>query len=75
MVSQFALYGRLGDRLFPARTCVNVEGVVEPEGEAEFELLLSGHHDSAPVARIYSGPFQKYYAVAIFAPYLFYIFD
>jgi len=73
MVSQFAVYGRLGDGLFPRRTCVNVEGVVEPEGGAEYELLLSGHHDSAPVARIYSGPFQKYYAVAIFAPYPFFL--
>ncbi|NLJ46297.1 MAG: M28 family peptidase, partial [Treponema sp.] len=75
MVSQFALYGRLGDGLFPARTCVNVEGVVEPEGEAEYELLLSGHHDSAPVARIYSGPFQKFYALAIFAPYPFFLLE
>jgi len=75
MVSQFAVYGRLGDGLFPARTCVNVEGVVEPEGKAEYELLLSGHHDSAPVARIYSGPFQKFYAAAIFAPYPFFLLE
>ena len=73
MASQFGLYGRLGDRLFPRRTCLNVEGVVEPAGEAEFELIVSGHHDSAPVARIYSGPFQRWYAFAIFAPYPFFL--
>lgn len=75
MLSQFGLYGRLGDGLFPRRTCLNVEGIVEPEGEAELELIVSGHHDSAPVARIYSGPFQRWYAVAIFAPYPFFLLE
>jgi aminopeptidase YwaD len=72
MVCQFGIYRHLGDTLFPARTGTNVEAVVEPVGEAERELLLSGHHDSAPVARIFSGPFSRFYVVAIIAPYLFF---
>ena len=71
MCSQFWFYGRLGDGLFPRRSCLNVDGVVEPGGQAEIELIISGHHDSAPVLRIYSGPFQRFYFVAIFAPYIF----
>jgi hypothetical protein len=38
-----------------------VNGVVEPAGRVEVVLIISGHHDSAPVARIFSGPFQRYY--------------
>ena len=72
MCSQFWFYGHLGDRLFPRRSCINVDGVIEPEGKAELELIIAGHHDSAPIARIFSGPFQRFYAVAIFAPYVFY---
>jgi hypothetical protein len=73
MCSQFCFYGRFGEGLFPRASCLNVDGVVEPQGQAELELIISGHHDSAPVARIYSGPFQRFYAVAIFAPYIFYL--
>ena len=72
MICQFGFYRHLGDALFPARTGTNVEAVIEPAGKAERELILSGHHDSAPVARIFSGPFSSLYAVAIIAPYLFF---
>jgi hypothetical protein len=72
MICQFGFYRHAGDRLFPPRTGTNVEAVIEPVGKAERELILSGHHDSAPVARIFSGPFSGLYAVAIIAPYLFF---
>jgi hypothetical protein len=73
MACQFGLYRHLGDRLFPRKTGANVEAVIEPVGETQREFILSGHHDSAPVARIFSGPFSAFYAVAILAPYLFYL--
>jgi aminopeptidase YwaD len=73
MLLQFAFYRHFPDRLFTRRTGRNVEGIVEPSGPAVRELIISGHHDSAPVARIFSGPFQKLYALAIFIPYVFFI--
>jgi aminopeptidase YwaD len=73
MTCQFGIYRHLGDRLFPRRTGTNVEAVIEPVAAAEREIILSGHHDSAPVARIFSGPFARIYAMAIIAPYLFYL--
>jgi hypothetical protein len=72
MLFQFAFYRHVGDGFFPRRTGFNVEGVIEPAGPAERELIISGHHDSAPIARIFSGPFQRFYAVAIFLPYVFF---
>jgi aminopeptidase YwaD len=75
MLCQFAFYVPFGDRLFSAKTGCNVEAVIEPVGRAERELILSGHHDSAPVARIFSGPFRKLYAVAIFLPYAFFFIE
>jgi aminopeptidase YwaD len=73
MLFQFAFYRHVGDRLFRRQTGYNVEGIVEPAQPAERELILSGHHDSAPLARIFSSPFQRFYAVAIFLPYVFFI--
>jgi aminopeptidase YwaD len=75
MGGQFGFYWHLGDAFFRKRTGVNVEAVIEPEGVAERELILSGHHDSAPVARIFSGPLHRLYAVAIFLPYVFFLFE
>jgi aminopeptidase YwaD len=75
MACQFGFYRHLGDRLFPRKTGTNVEAVIEPVAPAEREVILSGHHDSAPVARIFSGPFAGIYAVAIIAPYLFYLVE
>jgi aminopeptidase YwaD len=72
MLLQFGFYRYLGDALFAPRTATNIEAVVEPVGRAKRELILSGHHDSAPVARIFSGPFNRLYPVAILAPYLFF---
>jgi aminopeptidase YwaD len=75
MICQFGIYRHLGDELFPSRTGTNVEAVIEPVGKAEREIILSGHHDSAPVARIFSGPFSRFYVVAILAPYLFFVVE
>ncbi len=75
MIFQFGLYLPVGDAFFFRKTGVNVEAVIEPSGEAERELLLSGHHDSAPVARIFSGPFRSLYVVAIFLPYAFFLVE
>ena len=73
MACQFGLYRHFGDFLFPARAGKNIEAVIEPVEKARRELILSGHHDSAPLARIFSGPFSKLYVVAILAPYLFFL--
>jgi aminopeptidase YwaD len=75
MLCQFAFYVHGGDVFFRRKTGVNVEAVIEPVRPAERELILSGHHDSAPVARIFSGPFAKLYALAILVPYLFFFIE
>lgn len=72
MILQFGLYRHAGDRLFAPRTATNVEAVIEPVGRVERELIISGHHDSAPAARIFSSPFRRLYVVAVLAPYLFF---
>ncbi len=74
MLCQFAFYVHVPDFLFPRRTGWNVSAVIEPEGPAQRELILSGHHDSAPVARIFDGPFARFYVLAIFLPYAFFLF-
>jgi aminopeptidase YwaD len=75
MLAQFGFYRPLGDALFAARTGVNVEARIEPTGPVRRELIISGHHDSAPAARIFEGPFARLYAAAIFAPYVFYLLE
>jgi hypothetical protein len=75
MGGQFGFYLHIGDFLFPRRTGSNVEARIEPFGAVERELIVSGHHDSAPVARIFSGPLHRLYAVAIFLPYAFFLFE
>ena len=72
MILQFGFYRHVGDELFTPRAGMNVEAVIEPRGKAERELVVSGHHDSAPVARIFSSPFSRLYVVAVLAPYLFF---
>jgi len=75
MAGQFGFYRHLGDFFFPRRTGLNVEAVIEPAAVVERELVISGHHDSAPIARIFSGPLHRMYAVAIFLPYVFFLFE
>ena len=75
MFCQFAFYVHFPDFLFPKRTGWNVSAVIESAGTAKRELILSAHHDSAPVARIFSSPFARFYALAIFLPYVFFLFE
>jgi aminopeptidase YwaD len=68
---QFGRYLHFPDFLFPRKRAWNVSAVIEPSGTPTGELILSGHHDSAPLARIFSSPFAKFYALAVFLPYVF----
>ncbi len=49
MVLQFFFYKAFIDFLYPAKTGVNVCGVIEPQGEVKQQIIISGHHDSARV--------------------------
>ena len=71
MVSVFWLYRHSFDRLFRPASCVNAWGVVEPAGEARRQLVLSGHHDSASIMRIFQGPFSRFTGPILGGTYLF----
>ncbi len=75
MACQFGIYSHFPDFLFPRRRGWNVSALLEPSEPARRELIVSGHHDSAPVARIFSSPFSKLYAPAIFLPYAFFLLE
>lgn len=49
MVLEFFLYKEVIDPLFPKVTGTNVWGTIEPAGEVQQEVILSGHHDSARI--------------------------
>lgn len=72
MVSVFGLYRHRFDRFFPGVECGNAWGVIEPEGEARRQLIISGHHDSACVARVLQGPLHNFVGALLFLPYLFF---
>jgi hypothetical protein len=46
---QFIRYLPIIDFLFPRKKARNVYGVIEPKGEVKRQIIISGHHDSAPV--------------------------
>jgi hypothetical protein len=71
MVSVFWLYRHSFDLLFRPASCVNAWGVVEPAGEARRQLVLSGHHDSASIMRIFQGPFSRFTGPILGGTYLF----
>jgi aminopeptidase YwaD len=75
MLCQFAFYLQFPDFLFPKRRGWNLSAVIEPTKRPERELILSGHHDSAPLARIFSSPFARLYALAVFLPYAFFALE
>ncbi len=54
MVFEFFLYKEVVDRLYPAKTGVNVHGVIEPAGEVHQTVVFSGHHDSAQVFNFFT---------------------
>ena len=72
-ISQFVLYLELFDPLFPGADAENIVGIVEPTGRAARQIVLVGHHDSAPVC-----PFHErvplLYPIRIFGPIAFYLF-
>ncbi|MEE4195421.1 MAG: M28 family peptidase [Anaerolineae bacterium] len=49
MTFEFFLYKEVVDPFFPKVTGTNVWGTIEPEGEVHQEVIISGHHDSAPI--------------------------
>ena len=53
LVFGFILYREVLDPFFPALEGRNVIGVLEPEGEVERQVILSGHHDSARIFNFY----------------------
>ncbi|MEJ2665092.1 MAG: M28 family peptidase, partial [Spirochaetia bacterium] len=54
---------------------VNVIGSLEPEAEPRRQIIISGHHDSAPVTNLFHPLIQRYLVITMFAPYLFYLFE
>ena len=48
------------DRLFPSSEAVSVHAVIEPYGSVERTLVLSAHHDSAPVQGKRSGFLSRF---------------
>ncbi len=67
---EFGWYVELYDWLYPQRTCYNVSAVLEPRGEAQRQLIFSGHHDSAKELHFLTGN-QKFYALKILIPDVF----
>lgn len=53
LVLEFFLYKELIDPFYPRRTGRNVTAVLEPEGEAKRQVIVSGHHDSARIFNFY----------------------
>jgi len=53
LVFGFILYREVLDPFFPALEGHNVIGVLEPEGEVQRQVILSGHHDSARIFNFY----------------------
>ncbi|WP_026390205.1 M28 family metallopeptidase [Haploplasma axanthum] len=49
LIVQFIFYLPMIDFLFPKRKAHNVHGIIEPKGEVKQQVIISGHHDSAPV--------------------------
>jgi aminopeptidase YwaD len=67
---QFGWYVEFYDRFFPRVTCNNVTAILEPRGTARRQLILSGHHDSAPELNFLKRN-QKFYVLKIVLPDFF----
>ncbi|WP_026391470.1 M28 family metallopeptidase [Haploplasma modicum] len=46
---QFIRYMKVIDFLFKKKVARNVYGVIEPKNEVKKQVIISGHHDSAPI--------------------------
>jgi Predicted aminopeptidases len=72
MVVIFGRYSPALDRAFPAGTCANAWGFIEPgTGEIRRQVILSGHHDSAYATRVFESRFSRFASLALLLPYLF----
>ncbi len=63
----FARMDRTFDFLFPKRPGANVVGVLEPAAEVRQQVIIGGHHDSAPVCNFLE-KHQWAYAFRIIIP-------
>lgn len=74
MFVQFALCGTFLEGFYRKKTAINVIGSLEPADTTRRQIIISGHHDSAPVNRLYNPGIQKFLVFTMFVPYLFYFY-
>ncbi len=74
MISIFGVYSHFFDRFFPKKVGKNLFGHIDPSEDVRQQIILSGHHDSAREIRILASRFQKYYVLALFIPYCFFLY-
>lgn len=60
LIIQFFLYLPLLDKLYPKKEAKNVYGIIEPKGEVEKQIIISGHHDSARIFNFFSNQPKLY---------------
>lgn len=65
--AEFGWYLEFYDWLYPEKTCQNVTATLEPDGEAQAQLIISGHHDSA-LELSFLRSHQKLYGLRIIIP-------
>ena len=49
---EFGAYREFYDFLYPTKGCQNVTARLEPRGEVQQQLIISGHHDSAQILNL-----------------------
>jgi aminopeptidase YwaD len=70
--NEFAVLGRLFDRLFKSRPGANVIGVMEPGSDVRQQVIICSHHDSTPVCNFLEKR-QWAYAFRIVLPMIVYL--
>jgi len=75
MITIFGYYTDFFDRFYRKKKAANIIGSIEPKAKARQQIIISGHHDSAPVTNLFHPLIQKFLIITMFAPYLFYIFQ
>ena len=60
LVFGFFLYRGVLDPFYPKKEGRNVVATLEPEGKAEAQVILSGHHDSARIFNFYVDKPERY---------------
>lgn len=70
-LDQFVLLNSHFDVFFPARTGVNVRGIIPPADEVKQQIILMGHHDSPPVAAFLTR-WQKWYGIRLILAMVFF---